>query len=570
MANVTRNIGLSLGADICWPGCYEEIVKRLQLNIPHAGDIVNFHVERVTVEPFNLRQPSRYDVVIDRLTHWLQTSREWIKKAVLMDGLYVLNNPWSLQSMEKHSTYCAMMKLGMPIPETWMVPPKEFTDNPDVYPTMERYGRKFELEEIGERLGYPFFMKPYDGGAWVGVTRIDSPQKLRQAYQESGKRVMHLQKAVDPFDLFVRTIGIGPQVHIVKYDPDAPLHDRYKVAFFFVDGEEWSILQDTCLTINAFFGWEFNSCESLRKDGVFYPIDFANACPDFQVTSLHYHFPELVKNMVRWSLFCATTKRVKQLNLNWAPFMEIAKKDLPYRERLRMYAKIARERMEADAFQEFCEKNLSHLDEVAHEFFGTDVAKGYVRQKVAALFPAHEVHSFTEHYWGLVQFWRKTEADRMNNVAEAKKQAAEKLAAPSVETIKAPEAPAPKPAVASPAPETKPATSEAKPVVPAAPEAKPVVPAAPETKPAVSAAPETKPAVSAAAKPVVSAAPAAKPVVSAAPEVKPATPAPAPKPAVSASPAVATAPPAKPATPPPAAPAAQSNKRPTNGQKPKN
>jgi hypothetical protein len=377
--------------------------------------------------------------------------------------------------MEKHSTYCAMMKLGMPIPDTWMVPPKEFTDNPDVYPTMERYGRKFELEEIGQRLGYPFFMKPYDGGAWVGVTRIDSPQKLRQAYQESGKRVMHLQKAVDPFDLFVRTIGIGPQVHIVKYDPDAPLHDRYKVAFYFVDGEEWSILQDTCLTINAFFGWEFNSCESLRKDGVFHPIDFANACPDFQVTSLHYHFPELVKNMVRWSLFCATTKRVKQLNLNWAPFMEIAKKDLPYRERLRMYAKIARERMEADAFQEFCEKNLSHLDEVAHEFFGTDVAKGYVRQKVAALFPAHEVHAFTEHYWGLVQFWRKTEADRMNNVAEAKKRAADaKLAAPSVDTIKAPEAPHRTPVVLSFTPPKPPVTSSAP-----APEAKPAAPQRP-------------------------------------------------------------------------------------------
>ena len=30
MANVTRNIGLSLGADICWPGCYEELIKRLQ------------------------------------------------------------------------------------------------------------------------------------------------------------------------------------------------------------------------------------------------------------------------------------------------------------------------------------------------------------------------------------------------------------------------------------------------------------------------------------------------------------------------------------------------------------
>ncbi|MBK7824582.1 hypothetical protein [Nannocystis sp.] len=420
MANVTRNIGLSLGADICWPGCFEEIVKRLNLSLPIGGDSIDFHIERVTIDPYYLRQPVRYDVVLDRLTHWFHTSREWIKKAVIMDGLYVLNNPWSLQSMEKHSTYCAMMKLGMPIPETWMIPPKErLTENPDVHPTMERYGRKWELEEIGERLGYPFFMKPYDGGAWVGVSRIDNPQQLRRAYEESGKRVMHLQKAVDPFDLFVRAIGIGPQVHIVKYDPAAPLHDRYKVDFFFVNGEEWSVLTDTCLTINAFFGWEFNSCESLRKDGVFHPIDFANACPDFQVTSLHYHFPDLVKNMVRWAIFCAATKREKSPNLSWDPFFAIAKQDLPYRERLKGYAKIANERMETERFNEFCAKHLSHLDEVALEFFGTDVAKGYVRQKVAALFPQHEVHRFTEHFWGLVQFWRKTETDRLNSLKPA-------------------------------------------------------------------------------------------------------------------------------------------------------
>ena len=47
-----------------------------------------------------------------------------------MDDLYVLNNPWSVQSMEKHTTYCAMMQLGMPIPETWMMPPKEYEPTP--------------------------------------------------------------------------------------------------------------------------------------------------------------------------------------------------------------------------------------------------------------------------------------------------------------------------------------------------------------------------------------------------------------------------------------------------------
>ena len=74
------------------------------------GDTVGFEVERVTIEPFDLRQPCKYDVVVDRLTHWYHTSREWIKKAILMDGLYVFNNPWAVQSMEKHTTYCAMMR----------------------------------------------------------------------------------------------------------------------------------------------------------------------------------------------------------------------------------------------------------------------------------------------------------------------------------------------------------------------------------------------------------------------------------------------------------------------------
>ncbi len=415
-ASVTRTIGLSLGADLCWPACYEQIIDRLKLSLPMGDEQVRFAVERVTVEPFRLTQPCKYDVVLDRLTHWFHTSREWIKKAVIMDGLYVLNNPWSLQSMEKHTSYCAMMKLGMPVPDTWLIPPKQPTDHADAGTTLRRYAKLFDLGAVGNELGYPMFMKPYDGGAWVGVSRIDQEAKLREAYEESGSRLMHLQRAVDPYDIFVRAIGVGPQIYIVRYDPGAPLHDRYKVDFHFVDSEEWSLLTDTALTINAFFGWEFNSCESLRKEGVFQPIDFANACPDFQVTSLHYHFPEMVKNMVRWSLFCAATKRSMPQNLDWEPFYAIAKKDLPYRERLREYANIARKRMEADRFAEFCHDHLPHLNEVAWEFFGTQQAKGYVLAKVQSLFPEHEVEQFTEHFWGLIQFWRKTESERMETM----------------------------------------------------------------------------------------------------------------------------------------------------------
>ncbi len=38
---------------------------------------------------------------------------------------------------------------------------------------------------------------------------------------------MNLQKAVIPYDWFVRCIGLGPQTRKVNYDPSAPLHDRY-------------------------------------------------------------------------------------------------------------------------------------------------------------------------------------------------------------------------------------------------------------------------------------------------------------------------------------------------------
>ncbi len=344
MAEVTREIGLSLGADLCWPLCFEGIMKRLDLAIPQGSDTVRFHVERVTIEPFDLRQPCKYDVVVDRLTHWLHTSREWIKKSIVMNDLYVFNNPWSVQANEKHTSYCAMMALGMPIPETWMIPPKSYEPSPDVRPTLQRYARLFDLGRVGDKVGWPAFLKPYDGGGWRAVTRVTNERSAWKAYEESGKAVMHLQAAVKDYDRFVRCIGFGPQAHCVLYNPDAALHDRYTMEKDFISAAEWDHLRKITMTINAFFGWEFNSCESLRAGGVWHPIDFANPCPDSQVTSLHYHFPWLVKSYLRWTIFCAATKRKMRKTLDWEPFYAVAAKDLSFEEKLDQYAAIADER----------------------------------------------------------------------------------------------------------------------------------------------------------------------------------------------------------------------------------
>ena len=407
MATRTRHIGLSLGADICWPICYEALLDKLDLAIDVGGGTQTFAVERVGIEPFDLRQPCKYDVVIDRLTHWYHTSREWIKKSILSDDLYVYNNPWSIQAMEKHTTYCAMMRLGFPVPDTWLVPPKSYIESPDLMPTLRRYARLFDLGDIGDKIGYPLFMKPYDGGAWVGVTSIRDREALHEAYNQSGTRLMHLQQAVAPFDSFVRCVGLGPQWRFVNYDPSAPLHDRYQMDRDFLDPADQKILSNMTMVINAFFGWDFNSCEALRSGDTWYPIDFANACPDSQVTSLHYHFPWLIKANLRWSIFCAATDRSMHANLNWAEYFRIAEKDLPFEDKLEEYAALALSYFDYDRFIEFCETHLGHLDEVSDEFFASDVAHDAVRQKVEALYPEHEVEEFTEIFWQRIQTYRE-------------------------------------------------------------------------------------------------------------------------------------------------------------------
>ena len=47
-----------------------------------------------------------------------------------MDDVYLLNNPFTFQAMEKHSAYCALMRLGIRVPETWLIPHKVPPDEP--------------------------------------------------------------------------------------------------------------------------------------------------------------------------------------------------------------------------------------------------------------------------------------------------------------------------------------------------------------------------------------------------------------------------------------------------------
>jgi hypothetical protein len=404
-------IGLMLGAEDDWPSAFEALMRRAKLDFKDGGESHTFNVERVTVEPFDLRYKPRHRLVIDRAAWWYYMPREWLKKIAIMDEVYLLNNPFTFQAMEKHTAYCAMMRLGLRIPETWMLPNKVGPSNERYPTTSARYNKMFDLDAVGEKVGYPAYMKPFDGGGWRGVSRVDNREDLHRAYDSSGQAIMHLQKGIPDFDHFVRSLSIGPQTRIMRYRPEKPMHERYEITQGFLDdGLEEEILMISRL-INAYFRWEFNSCETIVKDGVASPIDYANACPDVAITSLHVHFPWAMIALLKWSVFCAATKRLMALSLDQRRFFKIAgRTDLSYEQKLKQYFAITQEYFETERFEEFCAKHLAHLDEVAQEYFASGEFDDLLARSVAETFPPHEREHFAHHYRHLIGPWTSSAA----------------------------------------------------------------------------------------------------------------------------------------------------------------
>ena len=399
-------IGMLLGTEEDWPTAFEHVVRRLQPEISHEGDVHAVDVERITIEPFDLRAKPSYALVIDRLAHWYYVPREWLKKAALMNDVYLLNNPFTFQSMEKHSAYCAMIRLGLKIPTTWMIPHKQPPENERFPYTARKYNQPFDLEEVADRVGYPLYMKPFDGGAWVGVTRVTNDDDLHHRYDESGERLMHLQASLEDYEVFARSLSIGAESMVMHYEPSRPLHDRYQVDHGFLTAEQGDEVLSISRLVNCFFRWEYNSCEMIVKDGEIYPIDYANACPDTSIISLHYYFPWAIKALVKWSLFCTITGRQTRIDPDTRSYFDIGDRaDLSYEEKLAEYRRLADAYFDTERYQQFCEKYLSDIDEVVVDYIESPEFDSLLVDTVKATFPPNEHDRFVPHYRGLLAAW---------------------------------------------------------------------------------------------------------------------------------------------------------------------
>jgi len=406
MSEVEHIIGLLLGTEDDWPRAFEALVRRLGPVRDDAGTTHRIRTVRVTIEPFNLRYQPRHSLVIDRLAYWYYHPREWLKKIALMDDVYLLNSPFTFQSMEKHAAYCAMMRLGLKVPDTVLVPFKHPVDNTRYAYTATRYNQPFDLDGIADGLGYPLFMKPYDGGAWVGVTKIRDSAELHAAYDASGERLMHLQQAVEDYDVFTRSLSIGPETMVMKFRPELPMHDRYAVEHDFLTPETGTEVVTVSRLVNAFFRWEFNSCESLVRGTEVHPIDYANACPDVALTSLHYYFPWAMAALLRWSVFCVVTGRRPRLDTDTARYFAIADRpDLTYEDKLTEYRRLADEYFETERYTEFCTKQLSHVDEIVYDWVRSPDFDALLVDTVRTTYPEAEHDRFIAHFRGLLGAW---------------------------------------------------------------------------------------------------------------------------------------------------------------------
>ncbi len=376
-------VGLLLGTEDDWPRVYDSLLGKVGPVRDAAGRDHVFAAERLTIEPFSLRAKPRTGLIIDRLAYWYYHPREWLKKVALMDDVYLLNSPFTFQSMEKHAAYCAMMRLGLKVPETVLVPYKNPLDNARYAYTSAQYNRPFDLDAIAAEIGYPLYMKPYDGGAWRGVSRIRDVAELHRAYDESGEMLMHLQAAIDGFDVFARALSIGAETMVMRFDPDAPMHERYRVEHEFLDAAAGE-------------------------------IDYANACPDVAVTSLHYYFPWAIRALVKWTVFCLVTGRRPRLDLDTRAYFEIADRDdLDYEHKLAAYRRLSDAYFDTERYRDFCDRHLAGLDEQVLDWMSGPHFFRVLLDTVRATYPAHEQDRFLDHFRGLVGMWISDEAKRL-------------------------------------------------------------------------------------------------------------------------------------------------------------
>lgn len=166
-------------------------------------------------------------------------------------------------------------------------------------------------------------MKPYAGGGWKHVYRLENKEEFFQKHPETGQLVMLLQKEI-VFDEYFRVYCLGGKaVRIMEYEPRNPHHLRYVVDRAPASKKLLNLVKDYTIRLCTGLGYDFNTVEFAVRDGVPYAIDFGNPAPDADVNSVgQENFEWVVEEASKMAIAYAKTQKPGKMNLTWGTFVK--------------------------------------------------------------------------------------------------------------------------------------------------------------------------------------------------------------------------------------------------------
>jgi hypothetical protein len=271
-----KRIGVLFGMENTFPGALVERINGMKVD----GLVAEF----VQIGGIKMAEPSKYAVIVDRISHDVPFYRAYLKNAALA-GTVIINNPFWWSADDKFFNYSLATKLGVAIPRTVLLPHKEHPPG-----TTDRSMRNLEYpldwERIFEYVSFPAFLKPFDGGGWRDVHRVTTKEDFFRAYDQTRTLCMTLQAAVN-FHEYFRCYVVGQEkVHIMPYNPRAPFHERYVKQPPQYDRALLDRVELDARTLCRALGYDLNTVEFAVEDGIPYAIDFMNPAPDADLHSV--------------------------------------------------------------------------------------------------------------------------------------------------------------------------------------------------------------------------------------------------------------------------------------------
>jgi hypothetical protein len=307
-----KKIGILYGWERSFPEAFVQHIN--------AKNIKGIQAEAVQISQVRQAQPRGYDVIVDRISQDVPFYRAFLKNEAIT-GTAVINNPFWWSADDKFFNNAVAIQEGVPVPKTVILPSR---DHPTDTRAESFSNLAFPLDWDGmfDYLGWPAFMKPFAGGGWKHVYKLDSREEFFAKYAETGQLVMLLQEAIE-FDAYFRVYCIGAKhLRIMHYEPRNPHHLRY-AATHQVSAELISTIEDYTLRLNKALGYDFNTVEFAIRDGIPYAIDFGNPAPDAERGSVgNENFEWVLEHAADYAIERAQQHEPGKDNLSWGTFMQ--------------------------------------------------------------------------------------------------------------------------------------------------------------------------------------------------------------------------------------------------------